>query len=185
MKLFRSICSTILVLSSALLSIQNSNAHLMVAQQGTINIEGENAYVVVSVPISAFKEIDTNQDHQVTMIEFNNSRNLVTQKIKQNFMLVDEDKSAHLIDILLSPVQDHHSKVDYFEQLTVMGKFDVSNFSNKFKLTTDLFGFKSSEKTLKITLLRKKDQFKQVVLLTSDSPTAEFVLTAQIVEDKN
>ena len=167
-----------LICGNLLMSL-NASAHLMVAQQGTINIIGTEAFVVISIPISAFVGIDTNQDGQVSMIEFNQNRSHLTKEIEQKFILIDPDQSAQLIDILLSPTPEHHSQVNHFKQLTVMGKFDLTGLSHSYQLFADLFGSSPNEQTLKITVIRDTDKSKQVVQLTSDSPTAELELTAK------
>jgi hypothetical protein len=156
--------------------IFSSHAHLMVAQQGTLNIVDSNAFVVISLPISAFEGLDANQDGQISMIEFNLNRNAVSQEIADKLMLVNKDKSRQLIDILLSPVQDHHSVDDHFTQLTVMGRFNLEDFPNTFKLKADLFGKTVEEQVLKITMIRAKDKLKQIIQLTPKFPTAELLL---------
>lgn len=154
-----------------------ASAHLMVAQKGTINIVDDEAFVVVSLPISAFVGIDTNLDGQISMIEFNLNRKAVKQEIEQKFILLDNYKSTTLIDVLLSPVQNHHSTDDHFTQLTVMGKFNLKNLTDSFKLKADLFGNTVDEQVLKITLIRAKDNLKQVIQLTPDSPSEKLMLT--------
>ena len=79
-----------------------ASAHLMVAQKGTINIVDDEAFVVVSLPISAFVGIDTNLDGQISMIEFNLNRKAVKQEIEQKFILLDNYKSTTLIDVLFT-----------------------------------------------------------------------------------
>ena len=43
-----------MLLGCALLLPQDAHAHMMPAQQGTVNILGKSAFVVVSIPVAAF-----------------------------------------------------------------------------------------------------------------------------------
>ena len=176
MKLFKFISLLIVLLTSNLMLFTSVNAHLMVAQQGTLNIVDSDAFVVISLPISAFDGVDSNQDGVVTMIEFNHNRDVVTQILEKKFRLIDNGTSSTLVDILLSPVQDHHSKSDGFSQLTVMGRFNLKNLSDSFELKADLFGTTAKEKALKITMKRASDKLIQVVQITPESPFAELKL---------
>jgi hypothetical protein len=58
-----------------------------------------------------------------------------------------------------------------------MGRFYLKNLPESFQLKADFFGKKAGEKVLKITIVRAKDKFKQVIQLTPEYPLAEFLLT--------
>jgi len=176
MKSIKNISLTVILIVAGFIMASSANAHLMVSQQGTINVVGLEAFVVVSLPVSAFKGVDTNQDGQISMIEFNQNRKSVTEEIKQNFKLVDRDKSSYLEDILLSPVQSHHSHDNHFSQLTVMGKFKLKDLSDSFKLKADLFGTNTKEQTLKIAIIRAKDQFEKTIELSLESSISDVLL---------
>ena len=46
----------------------------MVARHGTLNFVDDGAFMVLSLPMSAFEGIDDDGDGKVSMIEFNNHR---------------------------------------------------------------------------------------------------------------
>jgi hypothetical protein len=48
-----------------LLCVSPARAHMMPARQGTVNLEGANAYVVLSLPIAAFPGLDADGDGRV------------------------------------------------------------------------------------------------------------------------
>ncbi len=48
-----------------------ANAHLMVAEHGTLNFVDNNVFIVLSIPMSAFKGVDENKDGKVSIVEFN------------------------------------------------------------------------------------------------------------------
>ena len=60
---------TVLMLTLSL--PQAALAHLMVAQHGSLNIVGDGAFMVLSLPASAFEDIDENGDGDISMIELN------------------------------------------------------------------------------------------------------------------
>ena len=176
MKSLKSMNLAISILTLNFLMFFDVNAHIMVAQRGTVNIVDESAYVVLSLPIAAFEGIDSNEDGQISMIEFNVNRKLVTQAIEQKINLRGNNESSKLMDVLLSPVQNHHSTSDYFTQLTVMGKFDLKNFSDSITLIVNVFGKSEKEKSLEVTTIQGKDKLRKKYLLTSESPSVELLL---------
>jgi|GEM_PF-797089 len=177
MQVFKFISSTTTLLMAGILLSLNASAHLMVSQQGTINVVGAEAFVVISIPISTFKGIDTNQDGHISMIEFNQHRNTVTQQLVQNFVLLDKDQSIELVDVLLSPVQPHHSTDQHFTQLTVMGKFKLDDLSESIKLKINLYGTAEDEQRLKVTLIRAEDHIEQTMQFNPTSTISDVLLT--------
>ena len=55
-----------LVLLLCISTIPVANAHLMVAQQGTLNVVDDGAFVVMSLPISAFSSVDDDGDGKLS-----------------------------------------------------------------------------------------------------------------------
>ena len=56
------------VASLSLLTLpMTGSAHLMVPENGTLNFVDDNVYVVLSLPISAFKGVDDDNDGHVSL----------------------------------------------------------------------------------------------------------------------
>jgi hypothetical protein len=120
----------------------STRAHLMVAQHGTINIVDDGAFLVLSLPMPAFADVDENNDCKVSMLEFNLHRAAIIEMIKQNVSLSDNAGSLPLHGIMLSPVQPHHSSEKTISQLTVMGRFTLNDPASTLNFYTGLFGKK-------------------------------------------
>jgi hypothetical protein len=57
--------------------VQLAEAHLMVAQHGTLNVVDDGVFMVLSLPVSAFDGVDDDNDGKVSMLEFNNHRGAI------------------------------------------------------------------------------------------------------------
>ncbi|WP_299879000.1 hypothetical protein [uncultured Cocleimonas sp.] len=174
-----------LVISAAI--VPHVSAHLMVAQRGTLNFKGDYVFMVLSIPVSAFNNIDDDGDSKMSKGEFTKHRLDIISAVKKNVLLSDKEGARPLRGLLLSPVAAHSSPRDPTDQLVVMGRFSLSNEesnndsvkkqSNTNELTfhSNLFGKTLTEKSLAINATRK---------LPSDTKAQKFkvVLTPEIPE---
>jgi len=155
-----------------------AQAHLMVAQHGTLNIVKDSVFMALSLPISAFAGIDDDNDGNVSMIEFNNHRTTIVESIKLHIILSDKAGNRLLEGIMLSPVVPRNTQKEAISQLTVMGRFvldDADRSSNTLKFQLGLYGEQSTEQSIEITATRKSDNQIHVFELTSmDSVTKLF-----------
>lgn len=155
-----------------------ASAHLMVAQHGTLNFLNDDIFMVLSIPMSALKGIDSNNDGKVTMIEFNNHRAAISKTVKDRIMLTDNNNPLLLNGLMLSPVVHHHGSTQAITQLTLMGKFtrpaviNSSGALSQLKFQVNLFGTRQKEKRLEITATNTAGNQKHVFDLTPTSNTA-------------
>ncbi|MGK0269760.1 MAG: hypothetical protein ACI88H_000392 [Cocleimonas sp.] len=63
--------------------VPQASAHLMVAQHGTLNFKGSGAFIVLSVPISAFTNINDDGDGKLSSSEFKKTDLLLIILIKR------------------------------------------------------------------------------------------------------
>lgn len=162
-----------------ILSIATSplvKAHLMVAQNGTLNIVDEDVYLVLSLPASAFSFADKNADGLLTMVEFNIHRNAINKLVSQNISLSERLKKHSLDGILLSPVISHHDQKlpaaqQAISQLTVMGKFNEVETSRPIQFHVGLYGKDTNTQKLKITATHQVKERKHVFQLSPNQPT--------------
>lgn len=143
-----------------------ANAHLMVAQHGTLNIVDNGAFMVLSLPISSFKDVDDDNDGKVSMLEFNNHRASIIKTIRKNVRLIDSAGNRPLQGIMLSPVVSHDAPQATPSQLTVMGKFTLDNGDRPLRFHIGLYGTLAAQQSLEITATRKSDNRKHVFELT-------------------
>jgi len=153
-----------------MLMLSSAQAHLMVAQHGTLNIVDDGAFMVLSIPISAFEGIDDDGDGKVSMVEFNHHRTTIAESVGQNLTLSGEDGNLSLEGIMLSPVAPHDASDESISQLTVMGRFDLADTEGALRFQVGLFGNQSNEQQLEITATRESDGWEQVLELTPTSP---------------
>jgi hypothetical protein len=154
---------------TALMS-SSAQAHLMVAQHGTLNFVDDGAFMVLSLPMSAFEGIDGDGDGKVSMIEFNNHRAVIVEAVAQNVTLGDEQGNLSLQDIMLSPVVPHGASDESIAQLTIMGRFALTGAKVALRFQVDLLGKQSAEQLLKITATRQSDKQELVFELTPVKP---------------
>lgn len=147
-----------------------AQAHLMVAQHGTLNIVDDGAFMVLSLPISAFGEVDDDGDGQVSMVEFNHHRAGIVESVGQNVTLSDNQGNLPLRGIMLSPVVPHDSPEEAVSQLIVMGRFSLADARVSLRFQVDLFGPQPKGQLLKITVTRKSDSREQNFELTPATP---------------
>jgi hypothetical protein len=162
--------SILLSLMLTALMTSSAQAHLMVAQHGTLNFVDEGAFMVLSLPMSAFEDIDDDGDGKVSMIEFNNHRAGIVEAIGQSVTLGDEKGNLSLQDIMLSPVVAHDASDNSIEQLTILGRFALAGAKAALRFQVDLFGKQSTEQLLKITATRQSDKRELVFELTPVKP---------------
>ena len=159
--------STTLIGLSMFFSMSPSlHAHLMVAQHGTLNFLDNNIFMVMSLPISAFEDIDDDMNGEISMIEFNNHRAKISITIKQNVLLSDNDKILPLQGLMLSPVISHSSVNEPIKHLTITGKYTLIHQNSNLNFDVRLFGKQVAEQVLKITATHKANNKKHVFELT-------------------
>lgn len=150
-----------------------AKAHLMVAQHGTLNVEGNGVFMVISLPISAFDGLDENKNGHVSMIEFNHHRTTITTKISESLILSENGKKRVLQGLILSPEIAHkkssHVDTEAITQVTVMGKFLVENSKNVLVLKNALYGTEAQTESIKITVTRNKTENEHTFELTTEN----------------
>ena len=153
-----------IALSLALTSA--SSAHLMVAQNGTINIVGDGAFLVLSLPVSAFEGVDDNGDKMMSRAEFTKHRKALIATINDKVTLLEKDDPRPLQGMLLSPVAPHNNPMGSTDQLIVMGRFLLAKPDSDFTFHLDLYGTKDEEKQQKMTFTFKAKSLKNKVTFT-------------------
>ena len=144
-----------------------AHAHLMLAQKGTINFVEEAAFMVVSVPVSAFRGIDDDDDGQLSRVELDNHQLEIRTQFISKVKLLSDEKSVPLQLLLVDISPSDNSKVAIANQIIVLGRFDIhsklidsdqmKNQSEKLKFEYSLFGIGSDERQQDFTMTRNKE----------------------------
>lgn len=152
--------------------------HLMAAQKGTLRFEDERAYLVVSLPVSAFNGLDQDGDGGVTQREFESYRAEVVAQVQRGVLLQSSGGIIALTDILLSPETSHstaaansHSRSGAAEsavidQVTVLGVFPLGFSKDELALSIELYGTAADEQAYEMSVSTSQTAVRQVRLLT-------------------
>jgi hypothetical protein len=153
-----------------------AQAHLLVAQHGTLNLVDNAVFMAMSIPISAFAGIDANGDGDVTMIEFNRHREAVVASVQESVSLTDGEGRLGLQGVLLSPVTPHDGPTGSLTDVTVLGRFDLRNASTALRFENRLYAQEESRQSMKISATRPSDGYRTEFVLTPANPARMFFL---------
>ncbi len=164
----------LLVMLLALCAASVARAHLMVAQHGSLNVLESGAYMVLSLPVSAFAGLDADADGRVSMIEFNQHRAAVVAEIEREVTLEDARGHLPIRGIMLSPVLAHGGDGSILTQLAVLARFPLRQLDTELSFRIGLFGKKNEERALEITANRATTRQQRVFHLSPGEPTLRF-----------
>ena len=144
----------------------------MATQHGTLNIVDDGAFMVLSLPMSTFENVDDDNDGKVSMVEFNHHRVAIVESVRKYVTLSDKAGNLSLEGIMLSPVVSHNSLNEPISHLTVMGRFTLDDLNNALRFQVDLFGTQSDEQLVEITATRNANNQKYAFELTPARPVS-------------
>jgi hypothetical protein len=146
-----------------LATLQTAQAHLMVAQRGTLNIAGQGAYLVLSLPVSAFSGIDDDRDGALSVTEMRTHATAIEMQIQQGVQLTDSHGPRPLEGLMLnlSPPDDAHR--DAATQLVVMGRFALDTDGGPIRFGLSLFGSDDTERLQEIVVTRGAQSQRMVL----------------------
>lgn len=167
-----------------------AQAHLMVAQKGTLNLQGEGAYLVVSLPVSAFTGIDDDGDGAWSAQELGVHGPHIQDQLKAHLRLRDAQGQRPIDGITLVPTPPDDKPGDPVTQLVVLARFKLAQ-----ALPTDgvetakglwfhagLFGQTEAEQQLSIAVTQ--GPHKRLMVLTPErSEQALFPSGTRVVAD--
>jgi len=146
----------------------NAFAHLMVAQHGTVNLVGDGAYTVMSLPVSAFSGIDDDGDGGMSHLEFIKYRSEISNQIINKIRLYSKEVPLELQGIMLTPVVEHGRASASAKQIVLTGRFKIPESATQLQLEVDLYGITPAESQMEIIAKNKKSGLKNLFILTND-----------------
>jgi HupE / UreJ protein len=147
-----------------------AEAHLMVAQRGTINLVGNGAFIVISLPASAFVEADDNGDGKISAAEVGAHRSELMVTIASKLSLTDDQGPRTLEGLMLSLSPNDDAPSEPASQLVALGRFALTS-PNGMRFKLELFGKTEAEQTFQITVTRDATKDSQVLIVTPKSTT--------------
>ena len=154
MKFFKNTLITTASIGLLITPVMGS-AHLMVAENGTLNFVDDNVYIVLSLPISAFKGVDDNKDGHVSLHEFNAHRTEISANVMHNVYLSDVNNKFNIDGLLLNPSTSHQNTSEV-EHLTIMGRYSLPTLTTKVSFNVKLFSGIQKLQHYDITATNKK-----------------------------
>jgi hypothetical protein len=150
-----------------------AQAHLMVAQRGTLNIVDTGAFMVLSLPVSAFAGIDDDRDGRVSDAELNRHRPQILRAVALGLRLQDDRGPRPLEGVMLGLSPSHDSPSAPAAQIVVLGRYALTDPMRPLRWHIGLFGTLASEKQLTVTISRAT-QYRELVF-TPQAPSQRLV----------
>lgn len=149
-----------------------AQAHIMLANKGTVSIKGQNAYVVISVPVSTLNGFDDNQDKLIDTAELGrHADSLKTQVDSRIKFRADDAAPVEGVTFLLSP-QTGESTDDPIDYIVAMSAQRFEKPPQTIEIWTDLFG--AAEKDQRLALTASRDQTEELAVLTPERSQHRF-----------
>lgn len=104
------------------------------AQHGSLNVVDEGRFMVLSIPVSAFKAIDDDKDGKLSKVELTEHRCTIAKAISEKVVLKDKRGKLSLQGMMLSSVNSHHSPKEPASQVIVMGRYSLIDSKSVFKI---------------------------------------------------
>jgi hypothetical protein len=173
-----------LALCGALLATAPARAHLMAAQKGTLNLVGDAAFLVLSVPVSALKGVDDDGDGALSVAELRAHTDAIRSQVQAGVQLHDATGALPLQLVMLDVAPRENTPQAAARHLAVMGRFqlrapvaapdlppDVPQpaAQSPLSLTFTLFGTAAGEQQQDLTITRQPDT--QWLRFMPDHPT--------------
>lgn len=131
------------------------HAHLMVEQHGTVNFANGGAFLVLSVPVTAFDGVDDDGDGALSAKELSRHTSEVEQQLDDGVQLLDESgEPLPLQGLLLSLVPPDHAPTAPARQLVALGRFPVDDAMSSLGLRIALQGEAPEEQHISVTATR-------------------------------
>lgn len=165
----------LLVALLSLCLLPGAHAHLMVAQRGTLNIVDNGAFMVISLPVSAFEGVDDDADGLLSDEEFTRHKQTLLQTVKQGIVLTDAGGSHYLQGLLLSPAPTDETHPESTQQLVAMGRFQLEQPTVAMQLQMGLFGTGADEQVQYITVSRPADGRRQLLVFSPQAQAHELM----------
>lgn len=157
-----------LALCSALWGAAPAQAHLMAAQRGTLNLVGDAAFLVLSVPVSALKGVDDNADGGLSTDELRTHADNIRAQVQAGVHLHGSAGSVPLKLVMLDVVPPENAPAAAARHLVVMARFQLNpsevqtdaaakTMREPLWLRFSLFGTAADEQQQDLTITRQQE----------------------------
>lgn len=131
-----------------------SLAHLMEDQHGTLNFVNGGAFLVLSIPVSAFAGVDKNDDGELSAVELSQSITRIETQILDGVRLIDNGEALPLQGLMISISPPDHDRSGESTHLVALGRFPADTDKKALALEISLAGESLDERRFKLTARR-------------------------------
>jgi hypothetical protein len=131
-------------------------AHLMAADQGTLNVVGDGAFLVLSVPVSVLEGVDDNGDGWLDAQELQAHWQRIEQQVQDRVLLHAGPAVRRLDGVMLSLAPEHEAAQTRARQLVVLGRFEW-NAAAAHRLELRLLPPQDATSALTLTVTRGRE----------------------------
>ena len=167
-----------LVLCGSTGAVTPAQAHLVAAQKGTLNLVGNAAFLVLSVPVSALHSVDNDGDGMLSKAELATHADAIGQQVKAGVQLMGPAEALPLQLVMLDIESPESAPAAPASHLVVLGRYalvargngeDIAEpaISDGLSLRFTLFGSKAGEQVQDLTVTRQKEM--QWLRFTADN----------------
>jgi hypothetical protein len=160
----------------AVAAVSAAHAHLVVSQRGTLNIVGDGAYMVLSLPVSSLSGFDDDHDGVLSVDELGAHGASIESQIKQGVALDSDQGRSALEGIMLNTAPPDSTPSAPSTHLVVLGRFAIPAQATGLKLALRLFGTRLDEQTEQIAVTRGTES--QLITLTPEHPQGSVLASA-------
>ncbi len=118
----------------------SASAHLMVAQHGTLNFVGDGAFLVMSLPATAFPLADENHDGRLSALELQQHQADLATAVQSEVQLLDSLGPRPLEGMLFSLAAAEDEPASEGVQLVVLGRFALADPAAPLRFELKRFG---------------------------------------------
>lgn len=174
-----SLVHRLLVFTSGLFAL-GAEAHLMPREHGTIHIVEDKAYVVLSLPVSVFVDVEACRDGTLTLRELGENRPLLEESVRTGVGF-SADSAASIVEVLLNLPTGAGHVADAAEELLVMLVVGFAKPPVAFTFRSDLWGSKFGSLTLEVTASGDENTVGRArAVLSSNARNFRFVVAPRV-----
>jgi hypothetical protein len=167
-----------LVLFASLGTVTSAQAHLVAAQKGTLNLVGNAAFLVLSVPVSALHNVDDDGDGMLSKAEAKTHADAIGQQVNAGVQLLGRQGALPLQLVMLDIAPADSAPESPASHMVVLGRFELNSVGADLgdphpsahpdlALRFSLFGQNDGEQAQDMTITRQQET--QWLRFTADS----------------
>ncbi len=158
-----------LILVPMILFPANALGHLLPVLSGTIRVEANNVYVVLSLPVDAFQGLQLSPDGRLDADQYDQAESRIHLALKEQFILTGGKGSPELIELITKRSVKNEKLASDRDVILAMMEFRFQEQPQAIQVKTSLFGHFDSERQLTLKASNGRDGETAVLTPIQDS----------------